>query len=75
MELDRHGDCPECGESWDAGDIPKEIRKHYSKPYKWSHLVGIEVREKYDGVSYWQCPFCNVTWNRFTGKLEEVKNV
>lgn len=68
MTLDKHRNCPECKKSWDAGDIPKDIRHHYSNPYKWSHLVGIEVRGKYDGISYWQCPFCKTTWDRWTEK-------
>ena len=42
-------------------------KKNYSEPYHFSKLMGIEVREKYDGVSYWQCPFCKATWDRFTG--------
>jgi len=69
--IDRHGDCPKCGKSWKGDPIPKEHHKHYSPPYFWSHLTGIEVRGKYDGVSYWQCPFCKTTWDRFTG--DEVK--
>ena len=68
-KLNKYGNCPECGKSWDAGDIPKKNRKYYAKPYKWSHLIGIET-EKYDGVSYWQCPFCKVTWDRWTGELQ-----
>lgn len=24
--------------------------------------------EKYDGVSYWQCPECEIAWHRFTGE-------
>lgn len=27
VELDRYGDCPECGSSWDAGDIFPVLRK------------------------------------------------
>lgn len=38
-------------------------------------LLGIELsygdHKRYDGVSYWRCPGCKATWNRFTGnKLE-----
>lgn len=89
-KIDEHGKCPECGESWDGGNIfdthrkqdwtnkmsDKELMNHikssYSEPYKWSKLVGIEIKEKYDGISYWQCPFCKVTWDRWTEEL--VKN-
>ena len=38
---------------------------------RFSKLVGVEVREKYDGVSYWECPFCKTNWDRWTNK--EVK--
>ena len=46
-------------------------KSSYSEPYHFSHLVGIEVRGKYDGVSYYQCPFCKATWDRFTGEKVE----
>lgn len=67
--IDKYGNCPECGESWDGGSIPKNIRQHYSPPYKWSKILGIEIREKYDGVSEWMCPFCKASWDRWTEKL------
>ena len=70
VEIDKFGSCPKCKASWDGGDIPENIRQHYSPPYKWSKLVGIEIQGKYDGVSYWQCPICKTTWDRWTG--EEV---
>jgi hypothetical protein len=28
-------------------------------------LVGIEVRGVYDGVLFWECPFCDARINRF----------
>lgn len=41
-----------------------------------SHLIGIELSmdnpKYYDGVSYWQCPECGTTWNRFTNKEEAI---
>lgn len=42
------------------GDKPPEER-FYSK------LIGIEDGT-YDGVSWWHCPVCGVTWNRWTGE-------
>ena len=30
------------------------------------NVVGIEDRDKYDGVSYWKCECCNVVVDRFT---------
>lgn len=55
-------------------EIRQMVKQSYSPPYKWGRRIGIEVREKYDGVSYWVCPNCNTTWDRFTGKeTEEFK--
>ena len=66
--FDKYGDCPECGMSWDGGDIPAEDRKHYSPPYKWSRVIGVEDPKIYDGVSYWMCPMCESMWDRWTGE-------
>jgi len=50
----------------------KETAGHYGwteeNPQHFSHLIGIEVQTKYDGVSYWRCPNdeCRCTWDRFT---------
>jgi uncharacterized C2H2 Zn-finger protein len=65
IKIDEYGKCPKCGTSWDGGAIPKNIRKHYSKPYRWSRLIGVEIQEKYDGVWYWKCPDCGANFNRF----------
>src|SRR5689334_21552163 len=29
----------------------------------------------YDGISYWQCPDCMTTWNRFTRASEEIPEI
>ena len=50
------------------------VREFYTPPYKFSRLVGIEVRGKYDGVSYWECPDCKKRWDRFTGKEVQVQD-
>lgn len=44
-------------------------KESYSEPYHFSKLIGIEDSKKYDGISWWHCPFCKSTWDRFTGKL------
>jgi len=45
-------------------------------PKCFSHIIGIELEynhpQHYDGVSYWMCPKCETTWNRFTGKEEPI---
>lgn len=58
--LDIYGDCPKCGESWDAGPIPEEHREHYSEPYRFSKLIYVkEYGENWNKLPrYWQCPHC-----------------
>lgn len=41
-------------------------------PKRFSHLTGVEIRGRYDGVSYWECPNCKTSWNRFTGEKEAI---
>jgi hypothetical protein len=44
-------------------------------PRRFDNIIGIELPyddpEHYDGVSYWQCPECEIAWNRFTGERTE----
>ena len=39
-------------------------------PKRFSNIIGVETQ--YDEVSYWKCPGCKTTWNRWTGE-EEIK--
>jgi hypothetical protein len=55
-KLDMFGWCPICSERWGT-------ENGYSK------LIGIEDRKLYDGISFWQCPFCKTTWDRWTGEI------
>ena len=43
-------------------------------PKRFENIIGIEIRGKYDGVSYWKCPKCTTTWNRWTREEEEITN-
>ncbi len=45
-------------------------------PTRFSRLVGIEDSTIYDGISYWQCPDCCATWDRWHGYkfLGQYKN-
>ncbi len=60
-KLNIHGDCPKCGVSWDAGDIPEESRENYSEPYKFSRLIGVYCRDS-DRTVAWRCPDCDEEW-------------
>jgi len=57
-------------------EIEEDMKKHYSPPYRWRREIGIELAydhpKHYDGISYWQCPDCKTTFNRFTGEEEEI---
>ena len=55
--------CPHCN-----AELKYELGGHI-----YTRLMGIEYiwgsKEHYDGVSEWMCPFCNVRWGRWTGKI------
>jgi hypothetical protein len=63
--MDHCGKCPECGSDWDAGPIPEAQREFASPPYRFSRLIGIEYRDRYDGVWEYACPDCNARFPRF----------
>lgn len=55
--IDKHGNCPKCNSSWDGGEIPENIREHYSPPFKWSRVMGLYSQERDITVAY-KCPDC-----------------
>ena len=65
--------------SWCENMTDEEMLEGYSPPYRWSRQIGIELPldhpNHYDGISYWQCPDCKTTFNRFTGKEEVIKSI
>jgi hypothetical protein len=60
-------------QDWCKDKSDEELRKYveesYSPPYKFSRLVGVELPYghpgHYDGVSYYQCPDCEIKFPRF----------
>lgn len=62
--------CPRCLTSWDGGPIPEAVRQHYSPPYRWSKLVGVEIPGVYDGVHHWKCFSCQTTFPRWIEDAE-----
>ncbi len=38
------------------------MKKSYEAPYKWSRLINIEYKDKYDGIWEYQCPDCKATF-------------
>ena len=67
----------EGNEYWQKTDeeIEEQVKQFYSPPYRWGREIGIEIEGGYDGVSYWQCPDCNTTFNAFTGIEEKIKEI
>lgn len=80
----REGPCPECGSDWQGEKIPVAdlLSGCYGEwrlgdPYRYfGRLIGVELShahpQHYDGVSYWMCPDCRATWNRFTNERETI---
>lgn len=52
--------CPKCNANWVGGEIPEDIREHYSPPYVWKREIGIDggFAGIYDGVVAYMCPDC-----------------
>jgi hypothetical protein len=50
-------------------ELDAYIKMAYAPPYKFSRIVGVQLPythpDHYDGVSYWQCPYCRHQWERF----------
>lgn len=63
------GECPKCGRDLQGEPIPEALRPLYGEgSTHYSKLVGVEIRGGgYDGVSYYECPFCKTRWDRWTG--------
>lgn len=59
--------CPFCGTDLQGELIPLEHRHFYGGETHYSKLIGVEDPELYDGVSWWMCPVCVRTWDRWTG--------
>jgi uncharacterized C2H2 Zn-finger protein len=45
----------------------------FTRRYHFRRLRGIEIRGEYDGVSYWECPECNMIWQRNFPKFDYSK--
>lgn len=66
----RQGDSKEeASESASMYGCTKDNPKHFSKD-----VVGIEVRGKYDGVSYWECQKCYTVFDRWTMKETRIED-
>lgn len=53
-------ECPMCKADFDGGPIPEKDRHHYSPPYRWSRVIGVELDD--DRIDHWKCPDCGHEW-------------
>lgn len=62
---------------WTDEQVEESMKECYSPPYVWKREIGIELPwdhpKHWDGISYYQCPDCKTTFNRFTGDEEEIE--
>jgi hypothetical protein len=60
-------------------ELETNMKKCYSPPYRWNRLMGIELPydhpKYYDGISYWKCPDCKTTWDRFTSEETVIEKI
>lgn len=65
-------ECPGCQRDQRAQPIPEDrLLELYGSckpgdpPEYYYHTLGVVERYVYDGVLYWQCPFCAHKWHRW----------
>ena len=58
------GDTIKAAETASCYGCTPDTPKHFSK-----NVIGVEISEKYDGVSYWECSNCKSIFDRWTMKL------
>ena len=50
----------------DDDELRKYVEDHYGAvDARFSRVIGVEYRGRYDGVWEWRCPDCAATWPRF----------
>ncbi len=54
--------CPNCGSNWIGEEIPEKHRYLYSGTH-FLRIIGVSSWET-DGIIAWQCPDCNMRWDR-----------
>lgn len=54
----------ECFSDLSDVELADKVAESYGdRAGHFSRLIGIEIEGRYDGVSLWQCPDCQHTWN------------
>jgi len=58
--------CPVNGCDLRGDPIDPEYADYYAEGARYySKMIGVEVQGVYDGVLYWTCSTCGVSWPRF----------
>ncbi len=57
VDITKLENCPVCDANWVDSMIPEKYWDHYSPPYFYSRVVGIELLHE-DRISYFECPDC-----------------
>lgn len=53
--------CPKCDADFDGGEIPEELRKWYSPPYRVNRCIWII--DPWEDLALWfRCPDCGYDW-------------
>lgn len=66
--LNKYGDKKLAAESASLYGCTKNTPKFFSK-----NVIGIEITDKYDGVSYWECQKCKSIFDRWTLKKVDTE--
>jgi hypothetical protein len=53
-----------CADKTDA-ELLEFVEQRYAPPYRFSRLIGITYRDRYDGVWEYACPDCDARFPRF----------
>lgn len=53
-------ECPIC-----LTDLRGAVIPGTEPPLYYSHLIGVKIPNLYDGVLFWECPFCQGKIHRF----------
>lgn len=54
-------------------ELRELVKTSYAPPYRFSRLIGVEIRGYYDGVAKWRCPDCGAEWDRFSKESADGK--
>ena len=57
-----------CTEDMSDEELRQDIKESYPDTDFFSHVININIGERYDPASYVMCPKCKTKWNSETGE-------